>query len=109
MVSVDKNLLNTKNIFTLFFFIVGNPSETLMKTKRIQRKRTKASEGETKANVSYSIFIKVLLDFQLNAHEKYLSRFVKIFKQFNSKGYDIVIICLFFSLKLLFNYLYLIV
>jgi hypothetical protein len=34
-----------------------------------------------KLKIEYSVFQKVILDFQLKSHEKYLKRFVFVFKQ----------------------------
>jgi hypothetical protein len=55
-----------------------------------QRRRTTAGSTrgapqpkEEEVLLSYNEFIRTLLDFQLEGHERFLSRFVRIFKQFD--------------------------
>ena len=55
-----------------------------------QRRRTttgsvrgQPAQKEEEVLLSYNEFIRTLLDFQLEGHERFLSRFVRIFKQFD--------------------------
>jgi hypothetical protein len=52
---------------------------------KINKRRQKAKKELLKDNrIPYKDFLKVLLDFQLRGHERYLAKFVKLFRQFDT-------------------------
>jgi hypothetical protein len=52
--------------------------------------RSQASKEEEPVLLSYNEFIRILLDFQLEGHERFLSRFVRVFKQHDTDRNGIV-------------------
>lgn len=51
---------------------------------RASREDLQKKEGKT-TNILYSEFIKILLDFQLKTHEKFLSQFLKVFRTISNE------------------------
>eukprot|EP01063_Lacrimia_lanifica_P005883 TRINITY_DN13544_c0_g1_i1.p1 TRINITY_DN13544_c0_g1~~TRINITY_DN13544_c0_g1_i1.p1 ORF type:complete len:715 (+),score=385.54 TRINITY_DN13544_c0_g1_i1:85-2229(+) len=60
----------------------------IIKEKRPPRRRagrrTETEQAKDSNNLLYHDFLKVLLDFQLQGHERFLGKFVKLFKQFDA-------------------------
>jgi len=58
------------------------------KVSRDEESRRLKGKGEGK--LLYSEFMKSILDFQLQEHEKFLSRFTELFKQMDQDGNGII-------------------
>lgn len=52
--------------------------------------RSQAAKEDEPVLLSYNEFIRILLDFQLEGHERFLSRFVRVFKQYDTDRNGIV-------------------
>merc|ERR1712046_219129 len=47
------------------------------------RRGTREQEARESGKIMYEDFLKILLDFQLKGHEKFLLKFMKLFRQFD--------------------------
>jgi len=58
-------------------------AEEQMKPARGRGRSQQAPENKEAVKMAYNDFLKVLLDFQLKGHEKFLLKFMKLFRQFD--------------------------
>merc|ERR1711935_1064806 len=58
-------------------------AEQQMKPARGRGRTAPATDSREMTKTAYTDFLKVLLDFQLKGHEKFLLKFMKLFRQFD--------------------------
>lgn len=59
-------------------------------SKRLTREELRALQSKKGNNISFSIFQKIVLDFQLATHEKYLKKFISVFKKIDTDTNGII-------------------
>ncbi|KAL9655035.1 hypothetical protein ABK040_008818 [Willaertia magna] len=65
--------------------VIIKVNDVIRENQLISGKAKNSSFDAEKGNkVPYRLFVEVLLDFQLEAHEKFLSRYIKIFREIDS-------------------------
>ena len=57
-----------------------NPEDSATLVRQIKDSEHVGTEGEDQAGIEYQTFLKILLDFQLRGHERFLMRFRELFQ-----------------------------
>lgn len=87
-VDIIKYMYNHEDSVTLIMKVKDliasqNRAEESVKPSRGRGRAPAASEQRESSKTAYVDFLKVLLDFQLKGHEKFLLKFMKLFRQFD--------------------------
>lgn len=89
-VDIVKYMYNTEDSVTIIMRVKDLLKQRAQPRRRTTRRSAAASDKEEPANLLYSEFLRILLDFQLEGHERFLSKFVRIFKQFDTDRNGVV-------------------
>lgn len=89
-IDVVKYMYNNEDAVSIIMRIRDILKQRAMPQRRRAHVRGQPPPKEEDVLLSYNEFIRTLLDFQLEGHERFLSRFVRIFKQFDTDRNGIV-------------------
>merc|ERR1712166_344869 len=64
-------------------YIEASQSHHKTQSSRGRGRMTREQESKESGKIMYEDFLKILLDFQLKGHEKFLLKFMKLFRQFD--------------------------
>jgi len=64
-------------------YIEASQSQNRTQQSRGRGRMTREQEAKESGKIMYEDFLKILLDFQLKGHEKFLLKFMKLFRQFD--------------------------
>jgi len=64
-------------------FIAASQEQQQRQVSARGRRGTREQEARDQGKIMYDDFLKILLDFQLKGHEKFLLKFMKLFRQFD--------------------------
>ena len=87
------NQTDTDIILTILTNLQDKKTSDLPEKKRLTREELnlkKQREAAFRGRIQYKEFLKVLLDFQLRGHEKFLQTFVQLYKEVDSDGNGII-------------------
>eukprot|EP00658_Telonema_sp_P-2_P031810 TRINITY_DN23726_c0_g1_i3.p1 TRINITY_DN23726_c0_g1~~TRINITY_DN23726_c0_g1_i3.p1 ORF type:complete len:142 (-),score=43.92 TRINITY_DN23726_c0_g1_i3:174-599(-) len=82
-------MYNSEDAVTIIMRIRNALKEKQAPRRRNPARRT-TEKDDREPQITYNEFLRTLLDFQLESHERFLSRFVRIFKQYDSDRNGIV-------------------
>jgi hypothetical protein len=92
-VDIVKYMYNNEDAVTIIMRIrdiLKHQAQPRRTRRPVATSRSQAAKEEEVILLSYNEFIRILLDFQLEGHERFLSRFVRIFKQHDTDRNGIV-------------------